>query len=125
MPQYAGRVTPALVESIRWSILRLRRNEARATTQRSREPRRVEPQARPGSGVSPEQFILCRSQDEATKSLRNTSIPKKAKSPAFPLGSSYTLALAYFPQRIAPPVSSALRRFTAVFGMGTGGATSL
>ena len=34
-------------------------------------------------------------------------------------------AAAYFPQRLAPPVSSALRRFTSVFGMGTGGATAL
>jgi len=33
--------------------------------------------------------------------------------------------MAYFPQGVAPPVSSALRRFTTVFGMGTGGATSL
>ncbi len=35
------------------------------------------------------------------------------------------LAMAYFPQGVAPPVSSALRRFTSVFGMGTGGATAL
>jgi len=35
------------------------------------------------------------------------------------------LAMAYFPQRVAPQVSSALRRFTSVFGMGTGGATAL
>ena len=33
--------------------------------------------------------------------------------------------MAYFPQGVAPPVSSALRRFTSVFGMGTGGATAL
>ena len=30
-----------------------------------------------------------------------------------------------FSQRVAPPVSSTLRRFTSVFGMGTGGSTSL
>ena len=35
------------------------------------------------------------------------------------------LAMAYFPQGVAPRVSSALRRFTSVFGMGTGGATAL
>ena len=35
------------------------------------------------------------------------------------------LAVAYFPQRVAPSVSSALGRFTSVFGMGTGGTTSL
>ena len=40
-------------------------------------------------------------------------------------GGSHGLAMAYFPQGVAPPVSSALRRFTAVFGMGTGGATAL
>jgi len=33
--------------------------------------------------------------------------------------------VAYFPQGVAPSVSSALKRFTAVFGMGTGGTTSL
>ncbi len=32
----------------------------------------------------------------------------KARAPRFHVGLSYTLALAYFPQRIAPPVSSAL-----------------
>ena len=35
------------------------------------------------------------------------------------------LAVAYFPQRVTPSVSSALGRFTSVFGMGTGGATPL
>jgi len=35
------------------------------------------------------------------------------------------LAVAYFPQGIAPSVSSALGRFTSVFGMGTGGSTPL
>ena len=30
-----------------------------------------------------------------------------------------------FSPRVAPPVSSALRRFTSVFGMGTGGSISL
>ena len=40
-------------------------------------------------------------------------------------GGSHGLAMAYFPQGVAPPVSSALRRFTAVFGMGTGGTTAL
>ena len=40
-------------------------------------------------------------------------------------GSMSGLAMAYFPQGVAPPVSSALRRFTSVFGMGTGGATAL
>ena len=35
------------------------------------------------------------------------------------------LAMAYFPQGVAPQVSLALRRFTSVFGMGTGGATAL
>jgi hypothetical protein len=35
------------------------------------------------------------------------------------------LAVAYFPQRVPPSVSSALGRFTSVFGMGTGGTTSL
>ncbi len=30
-----------------------------------------------------------------------------------------------FSQGVAPSVSSALRRFTSVFGMGTGGSTSL
>ena len=35
------------------------------------------------------------------------------------------LAMAYFPQGVAPQVSSALRRFTSVFGMGTGGAIAL
>ena len=34
-------------------------------------------------------------------------------------------AATYFPQGVAPLVSSALRCFTSVFGMGTGGATSL
>ena len=34
------------------------------------------------------------------------------------------LATTYFPQGVAPPVSSALRRFTSVFGMGTGGPTA-
>ena len=34
-------------------------------------------------------------------------------------------ATAYFPHPVARAVSSALRRFTSVFGMGTGGATSL
>ena len=33
-------------------------------------------------------------------------------------------AVAYFPQGVAPSVSSALGRFTTVFGMGTGGTTS-
>ena len=51
---------------------------------------------------------------------------EKAKAPRDKRGAFInTLAVAYFPQRIAPPVSSALRRFTSVFGMGTGGATSL
>jgi hypothetical protein len=35
------------------------------------------------------------------------------------------LAVAYFPQGVAPQVSSALARFTSVFGMGTGGTTLL
>jgi hypothetical protein len=35
------------------------------------------------------------------------------------------LAAAYFPHPVARAVSSALRRFTSVFGMGTGGSTSL
>ena len=35
------------------------------------------------------------------------------------------LAMAYFPQGVPPSVSSALGRFTSVFGMGTGGTTSL
>ena len=35
------------------------------------------------------------------------------------------LAMAYFPQRVPPSVSSALSRFTAVFGKGTGGSSSL
>src|SRR5690348_15268462 len=30
-----------------------------------------------------------------------------------------------FSQRVTPPVSSTLKRFTSVFGMGTGGTTSL
>ena len=34
-------------------------------------------------------------------------------------------ATAYFPHPVARAVSSALRRFTSVFGMGTGGSTSL
>ena len=34
-------------------------------------------------------------------------------------------AAAYFPHPVARAVSWALRRFTSVFGMGTGGATSL
>ena len=33
--------------------------------------------------------------------------------------------MTYFPQGPAPSVSSALRRFTSVFGKGTGGTTSL
>ena len=33
--------------------------------------------------------------------------------------------MTYFPQGPSPSVSSALRRFTSVFGMGTGGTTSL
>ena len=33
--------------------------------------------------------------------------------------------MAYFPRPVARGVSSALRRFTSVFGMGTGGATAL
>src|SRR3990172_2749708 len=35
------------------------------------------------------------------------------------------LAAAYFPHPVARAVSSALRRFTSVFGMGTGGSASL
>ena len=35
------------------------------------------------------------------------------------------LAMTYFPQGLMRSVSSALRRFTSVFGMGTGGSTSL
>lgn len=35
------------------------------------------------------------------------------------------LAVAYFPRPFARGVSSALWRFTSVFGMGTGGATTL
>ena len=38
---------------------------------------------------------------------------------------SVALALAYFPGGLPTRVSSALRRFTSVFGMGTGGATPL
>jgi hypothetical protein len=34
-------------------------------------------------------------------------------------------AAAYFPHPVARAVSWALKRFTSVFGMGTGGATSL
>src|SRR3972149_4072372 len=34
-------------------------------------------------------------------------------------------AAAYFPHPVARAVSSALRRFTSVFGMGTGGSASL
>ena len=34
-------------------------------------------------------------------------------------------AAAYFPHPVTRAVSSALRRFTSVFGMGTGGSTSL
>ena len=41
--------------------------------------------------------------------------PKKQRHPA----------ATYFPQGVAPLVSSALRCFTSVFGMGTGGPTSL
>ena len=33
--------------------------------------------------------------------------------------------MAYFPQGVAPSVSSALARFTAVFGKGTGGTAPL
>ena len=33
--------------------------------------------------------------------------------------------MAYFPQGVSPSVSSALGRFTSVFGMGTGGTTPL
>jgi hypothetical protein len=33
--------------------------------------------------------------------------------------------MTYFPQEREPSVSSALRRFTSVFGKGTGGTTSL
>ena len=32
--------------------------------------------------------------------------------------------MAYFPQKVVLSVSSALKRFTTVFGMGTGGTTS-
>ena len=42
-----------------------------------------------------------------------------------PFEFSDPLAVAYFPQGVAPSVSSALGRFTSVFGMGTGGATPL
>ena len=35
-----------------------------------------------------------------------------------------SLAAAYFPHRLAAAVSSVLQCFTAVFGMGTGGATA-
>ena len=40
-------------------------------------------------------------------------------------GYEKALAAAYFPHPVAQAVSSALRRFTSVFGMGTGGAASL
>jgi hypothetical protein len=33
--------------------------------------------------------------------------------------------MTYFPQEPSPSVSSALKRFTSVFGKGTGGTTSL
>ncbi len=42
----------------------------------------------------------------------------KRKRPVKPF-----LAVAYFPQGVASSVSSVLERFTAVFGMGTGGTT--
>jgi hypothetical protein len=41
------------------------------------------------------------------------------------LGNKKAPAAAYFPHPVARAVSWALRRFTSVFGMGTGGATSL
>ena len=47
--------------------------------------------------------------------LRASSVPLKSKSPGSVL----------FSHVLAGAVSSALRRFTAVFGMGTGGAASL
>ncbi len=53
---------------------------------------------------------------------------KKAQQSLFDFSRSKLkslLAVAYFPQEVAPPVSSALERFTTVFGMGTGGATLL
>jgi hypothetical protein len=41
------------------------------------------------------------------------------------LNNQSLLAVTYLPQRLAAPVLSALKRFTSVFGMGTGGTTSL
>jgi hypothetical protein len=43
----------------------------------------------------------------------------------FPRRALSDLAMAYFPHLLAQAVSSVLARFTAVFGMGTGGTTPL
>ena len=49
---------------------------------------------------------------------------QKKKSPHFVRREdSQLLAAAYFPHPVAQAVSLALRRFTSVFEMGTGGAT--
>ena len=47
------------------------------------------------------------------------------ESPGLVPGFSKAPGSGLFSQRAAPPVSSALERFTSVFGMGTGGATPL
>ena len=60
--------------------------------------------------------------------LRNLDSPDGGKCKRPPDDGRFAevgLAMAYFPQGVAPRVSSALRRFTSVFGMGTGGATAL
>ena len=49
----------------------------------------------------------------------------RARGAASPSTKTKALAAAYFPHPVAQAVSSALRRFTSVFGMGTGGSTSL
>ncbi len=57
--------------------------------------------------------------DELRDRLRGVlRFRKKRKGPI-------TLAVAYFPHPVAQAVSSALARFTSVFGMGTGGSMPL
>ena len=51
--------------------------------------------------------------------------PDKQQAIPFSGMACIVLAVAYFPHPVARGVSSALRRFTSVFGMRTGGSAAL
>ena len=79
----------------------------------------IHPSARYDPGPS---GMRCRPAMGATEVAR---AGEKQRAIPFRGMARIVLAVAYFPRPFARGVSSALWRFTSVFGMGTGGATTL